>query len=465
MFCARARSWLLSWLWFMTWLCATVFPAVVSGDDGMQSVSFREIEDDAVKVEAISFQHLLDKPFKNSKLRAAMKTVEGERFHRRFFRSDLNALENLYRGQGYMDVDIVRRSFQLDGKGRLHIHLKIDSGPRWQVADVGLEVAGAELDTTALRKRSRVEPETPFLYGEVLTDERNLLAYLNNKGFAHARVRNRLDLDSDRRTARIVYEIDPGRRMYFGEVRVIDRRSGSAEGLQTRSQLVRRHLTFKKGQLFDPEELKRSRNNLARTDLFSSVTLGLPAPASSSDSLQPVEVLLQERKYIHLEANAFLNNTEPGLSANLQHANWLGRGMRLGTDANLGRPLQGSTVYITERNILRSGADLTLSAGVTDEWGRTEVAADPTDPRQFDLLTQNDSVLGDLLLFAGVPGATEYISASALSYRSIERLWQFDGTVAKSWEIGRATYRTHFGLTWTQSRNRQIGRASCRERV
>ena len=110
MFCARARSWLLSWLWFMTWLCATVFPAVVSGDDGMQSVSFREIEDDAVKVEAISFQHLLDKPFKNSKLRAAMKTVEGERFHRRFFRSDLNALENLYRGQGYMDVDIVRNA-------------------------------------------------------------------------------------------------------------------------------------------------------------------------------------------------------------------------------------------------------------------------------------------------------------------------------------------------------------------
>ena len=269
---------------------------MVSGDDGMQSGSFREIEDDAVKGEAISFQHLLDKPFKNSKLRAAMKTVEGERFHRRFFRSDLNALENLYRGQGYMDVDIVRRSFQLDGKGRLHIHLKIDSGPRWQVADVGLEVAGAELDTTALRKRSRVEPETPFLYGEVLTDERNLLAYLNNKGFAHARVRNRLDLDSDRRSARIVYESDPGRRMYFGEVSVIDRRSGSAEGLQTRSQLVRRHLTFKKGQLFDPEELKRSRNNLARTDLFSSVTLGLPAPASSSDSLQPVEVLLQERK-------------------------------------------------------------------------------------------------------------------------------------------------------------------------
>ena len=447
MFCARRWS----GPWFVTWL---LFPAVVGGDDGMQSVSFREIKDDAVKVKAIRFQHVSDKPFKNSKLRAAMKTFEGKKFLRRFFRSDLNKLKNLYRGQGYMDVDIVRRSFQLDGEERLHIHLKIDSGPQWKVADVALEIAGAALDTTALRKIAKVETGTAFLYGEVLADERDLLAYLNNKGFAHARVQNQLELDSGRRTAKVVYEIDPGRRMYFGEVRVIDRRSLSTEGLRTRPQLVRLHLTFGKGQLFDPEELRRSRNNLARTDLFSSVMLGLPAPAVGADSLQPVEVLLQEKKYIHLEANAFLNNTEPGLSANVQHANWLGRGMRLGMDASLGRPLQGSTVYITERNILRSGADLTLSAGVTDEWGRTEVTADPTDAGQFDLLTTNDSVLGDLLLAFGEDAANEYIRASVLSYRSIERLWQFNGTVAKSWETDRATYGTHFALTWVDSRTR-----------
>ena len=90
MFCARRWS----GPWFVTWL---LFPAVVGGDDGMQSVSFREIKDDAVKVKAIRFQHVSDKPFKNSKLRAAMKTFEGKKFLRRFFRSDLNKLKNLYR--------------------------------------------------------------------------------------------------------------------------------------------------------------------------------------------------------------------------------------------------------------------------------------------------------------------------------------------------------------------------------
>ena len=48
MFCAR--RWFE--LWFVTWL---LLPAVVGGDDGMQSVSFREIKDDAVKSRIVTF--------------------------------------------------------------------------------------------------------------------------------------------------------------------------------------------------------------------------------------------------------------------------------------------------------------------------------------------------------------------------------------------------------------------------
>ena len=69
-------------------------------------------------------------------------------------------------------------------------------------------------------------------------------------------------------------------------------------------------LTFRQGQLFDPHQLRLSRNNLSRTDLFRSVTLSTPAVAPG-DSLQPIEISLQERKFIRLEALASFNNTEP----------------------------------------------------------------------------------------------------------------------------------------------------------
>ncbi|MCH8053209.1 MAG: hypothetical protein IH895_04045, partial [Planctomycetes bacterium] len=259
-----------------------------------------------------------------------------------------------------MDVDIVNRTFHTDAKGRLHIRIEIDSGARWQIAAVDLAVADAGVDTSALRGLIGLEPGSPFLYGKILGDERAVLGYLNNMGYAHARVANRLTLDPLRRSASVVYDIHPGRRMYFGQIRIVDRRSGSSEKLQTRQALVRRHLTFAEGERYDPQALRVSRNNLAKTDLFRSVTLEVPA-AAATDSLQPVEVVLQERKYIHLEGNGFLNNAEPGVSANLQHANWLGRGMRLGLDASLGRPLQGTTAYVTERDVMSTGADLTVS--------------------------------------------------------------------------------------------------------
>ena len=72
---ARLRIWLGAWIW----LIAAAVPAMVGGDDGMRSVSFRDIADD-VKVKSIRFQHVTDKPFLNRKLRAAMKTVEGKPF-------------------------------------------------------------------------------------------------------------------------------------------------------------------------------------------------------------------------------------------------------------------------------------------------------------------------------------------------------------------------------------------------
>ncbi len=84
--------------------------------------------------------------------------------------------------------------------------------------------------------------------------------------------------------------------------------------------------------------------------------------------------------------------------------------------------------------MLKTGADLTVSAGLTDEWGNRQVFADPSDSLQLALLTANHSVLNDLLtaqelglgdLIALAP--TEFIASSVYDYRSIERLWQFNG--------------------------------------
>jgi outer membrane protein assembly factor BamA len=421
-----------------------------------EEVSIQEAQ--GHKVAEIRFIHRRDKPFRNPELRAAMLTQVGKPFQRHFFRNDLGALENLYRGEGYMGVDIAKRTLLLDERGRLHIALEIDSRGRWTVEDVGL-LLSAPFDTTALRPLLKLKPGEPFRYGEVVEGERELQSRLNSLGYAQAAVHNELELDSRRHAAVVRYLVDPGKKRFFGRIAVVGDTGARRRPLHTRPGLVQRNLTFREGDLFDPEQLRRTNNNLIRTGLFRAVALNTP-PGAPEDTVQAVEIRLQEKKYIHLGGNAFLNNTEPGLSVNLQHGNWLGRGSRVGLDASLGRPFQGSTLYLTERNLVGSGADLTVSAGLTDEWGNTRVFANPADSMQFALLTSNDSILSNLLLFAGPEAVQQYISASVYQYDSVERLWKFGSNLTRSWETPTGkTYQTQFAVSWTQSRTRPSGRS------
>jgi outer membrane protein assembly factor BamA len=107
-----------------------------------------------------------------------------------------------------MDVDIVRRIFLIDDDGKLHITLKVDSGRQWTVSEVAVQFTGEDtLLAAILRTRLRVAPGEVFRYGEVIGDERELLVWLNGEGFAHARVRNQVDLDSRRQEAAVSYSV------------------------------------------------------------------------------------------------------------------------------------------------------------------------------------------------------------------------------------------------------------------
>ena len=420
-------------------------------DAELRRVTVRDLE--RPRVARVRIEHLRDKPLGNKILRAAMLTRAGERFQHRFFRADLSTIEDLYRGQGYMDVEIVRRQFFLDEDGRLHIHLRIDSGLLWHVAQVAIELADSTVESSDLREQLGTRVGEVFRYGKVIDDERGLLAHLNGRGFAHARVRNRLELDARRRQASVFYQVSIGQRMVFGPIRI-----EGLETLQTRSSLILRQLTFGEGQLYDPAAVRTTRNQLARTGLFRSVTLSTPAPAGA-DSVQPVYLRLQERPFLHLGTRLFVNNSEPSVSGNAQHSNFLGRGNRIGVDASFGRPLQGLTPFVTERNVLESRLDLTLSAGVTDEWAQTRVFADPQSAAQRALLTTNHTTVSDLQARLGDAAVAAFVNDLAYGYASVERLWEVSAVLGKRWEplaAGEPLYLASLTANWTASRNRPV---------
>lgn len=426
---------------FAAALClALAGTALAQGE--LRETSAREA--DGHKVAQIRFIHRGEKRIKGETLRSAMQTQEGKRFHRRFFKNDLSQLVNLYRSKGYRDAEIVRKYLRLDAKDRVHIHIEIDSGALWTVRRLTL-VGGAPFAADTLRTQVSLRAGAPLNYGKVLEGERQLQGFLNQRGYPHAAVRNEwVGDDRASRSTEVVFRIDPGRKKYFGAVEV-----ENLDQLYTRKELIGRYMRFEQGDVYDPEQLAKSREQLARTGLFRSVFLLTP---ETSDSLQPVVVRLREKKRISLGANALFSNTKPRLEGLVQHNNWLGRGARLSLDASWGQPEQGVTASFTERNLLGTGADLVLSTGVTDEWeDNTRRSGDPDDQRQFALLTANDSILNGLLLFAGEVDAREYINTATFKYRSIEHLWKAEATLTKGW---REIYQAQISLSGEDSRIR-----------
>ena len=421
-------------------LCLALAGTALAQED-LREISVHEA--DGHKVGQIRFVHRGDKRIKGDILRSAMLTQEKKRFHRRFFKNDLTGLVNLYYSKGYRDAEIVRKYLRLDAKNRVHIHIEIDSGALWTVRALTL-VGGAPFAADTLRAQVGLRASSPLDYGKVLEGERQLQVFLNQRGYPHAAVHNEwVGDDRASRSTEVVFHIDPGRKMYFGAVEI-----ENLDQLYTRRELIEHYLQFEQGDLYNPEQLAKSREQLARTGLFRSVFLLTP---ETGDSLQPVVVRLKERKRISLSTEALFSNKEPRVTGVVQHNNWLGRGARLSLDAGWGKPEQGVTASFTERNLLDTGADLVLSAGVTDEWDETTQLGNSKDQRQFDLLTANDLALSDLLFFAGEAAAREYISASTFDYLSVEHLWKVEATLTKGW---REIYRAQVSLSGEDSRIR-----------
>ena len=429
---------------FAAALCLALAGTALAQED-LREISAREADDH--KVDQIRFVHRGAKRIKGETLRSAMLTQEGKRFQRRFFKNDLSGLVNLYYSKGYRDAEIVRKDLRLDAKNRVHIHIEIDSGALWTVRALTLTlVGGAPFAADTLRAQVGLRAGAPLDYGKVLEGERQLQVFLNQRGYPHAAVRNEwVGDDRASRSTEVVFHIDPGRKMYFGAVEV-----ENLDQLYTRKEVIERYLHFEQGDLYNPEQLAKSREQLARTGLFRSVFLLTP---ETGDSLQPVVVRLKEKKRIALSAEVLFSNIEPRVAGVVQHKNWLGRGARLSLDAGWGQPEQGVTGSFTERNLLGTGADLVLSAGVTDEWDKTTVLGNSNDQRQFALLTANDSVLNGFLSFpfGGEAIIRKYISTASYEYLSVEHLWKAEAALTKGW---REIYQAQVSLSGEDSRIR-----------
>lgn len=295
--------------------------------------------------------------------------------------ADRVTIRSYYANRGWYGADVTTELLWSDDRERVEVVFRVEEGEPVRLATFSLDLPDtldgepldreALLDGLALREGER--------FGAVAYHEakRELLARLAGRHHPAARLEGGAEVDPVALTARVAWTLDPGPRVHFGEVTV----QGLAD---VDESLVRRELTFARGDAFSASALDESQARIFGLGLFRSVSLiTRPPPATDDNDTDdtgeaswPVEVRVEERKPRSVRVSLGYGTEELVRGAlGWQHRNFHGQARQLDLK------LQGSALGVAASGKLAQPRFL-------DEKTSLEVGASAA----YDLLPSYDAV-------------------------------------------------------------------------
>ena len=241
---------------------------------GMTSVACKE-EQGGIEVKDLSFSG--NNAVSTKQLRGVISTTESpkvpwgprEYFSREEFEADLKRVVAYYRDRGYPDVRVKSFDVRLsDDQKSVRLKIDIEEGEPIRVERV--ELTG--LDPIPEDHRRNLEARLPLKAGEPLdralvqSSREAALDELKDHGFPNPDVKVSEMPGSSDRLRIISYTALPGRLAYVGQIEI----AGTSS---VNERIVRRQLTFRRGQLFQQSKLRESQRRLYSMELFNFVNV------------------------------------------------------------------------------------------------------------------------------------------------------------------------------------------------
>jgi outer membrane protein insertion porin family len=206
-------------------------------------------------------------------------------FDEQEFKRDGVRLAVLYRRSGYPHVQIdtiVRRMPE-----NVYITFRIAEGAPIRVTD--LTVSGVDSLRGTLRREVLLDLPLhvgdPFNRYTMQVTADTVSRRLRDRGYPAARVFTGFEVDRDAETAKVSFDVTPGRKTVIGRVQV--------DGVtRVEPQLVRNLLIARPGRLYSQDELYQSQRNLYSSDLFRYASVNIDSAKIQSDA-DSVPILVQ----------------------------------------------------------------------------------------------------------------------------------------------------------------------------
>ncbi|HRD55656.1 MAG TPA: BamA/TamA family outer membrane protein [Parachlamydiaceae bacterium] len=224
------------------------------------------------------------------------------------------------------------------------IHFFIDEGPLFFLGEFNLKnsksketgflVDSISLEEIGIKLHEKAIPVT------IINAEEALLNLLEKKGYPFSTIEKRdVVIDQEKELALVTLTIDTGSFCPFGNAHIFGNKRVSKE-------FIKKKLSWKKGDAFDPTKLELTQNALEQTGLFSSISI--EKAAVQEEGFLPIDIYVKEAKQRSIGAGASYA-TERGIGAAFEweHRNVRQMGEKLSLSANIWQATQeASLLYL-----------------------------------------------------------------------------------------------------------------------
>jgi len=296
----------------------------------------------AVKVDGNKF-------FSDRQIRELLRLEKGTRYERYLFNYLLErgiaAVKDAYAAEGFRAA-AVRWTFQDVAGDRRKIRLRLEEGPRTNIADIVVEGVSRE-HFLAVREGLGVEVGSPLSARALEEARARVVKYYGDRGYARAEVR----VEVDAAAARVKFVVAEGAVYHVGEVIV-------AGNERTRARIITRELDYKlkPDRLYRASKIDESRGNIYRTGLYRDLKMET-VDSKRAPSLVDLVVIVREDKFKWYKLEpGYESPDRAALTVGWGHNNVLDNNQRLAAEVS------AAYGFVTYETLF--GADITY----TEPW-------------------------------------------------------------------------------------------------
>jgi len=233
----------------------------------------------------------------------AIKRDRNRRVQRETIMRDTSEVKYLYLTSGFIGVRLQESFKPIPPDSNAQLFLTIEEGRRFYYGKVSLS---GELDSSSrgelggiIGKIKVSNPVDPFRLRQT---EYDCKSYLANNGYPYARVAYSIDTTAESDQANIAFTIDKDSLVHFGNLEILGVKYYD-------TSLVRREMTFKKGDLYRRQDILESQKRLLSTGDYLTLQLYNSAKDTTDPArrLNPDFILsLKEKKpqYVSIKTGA-----------------------------------------------------------------------------------------------------------------------------------------------------------------